>query len=401
LMFFLSTLGLLSPAIAAPTTQRAPAANGWNASVFDYARADDIVVERTTPTAAQVNFHSRPPQNAERPAELNDQAVAKPVTIGPVDVVRLRFGGAEDEMVTALLCTPKGKSGPFPLVIAVHGLGSNKAQVVGQVAPALAKQGFAVLAPDMPLHGERAGWPHALWENKDFIGAIRRHRQAVINVRQTIDLAETLPEVDVSRGVIFVGYSMGGPVAQLIWRRHRHLVDGLVLCATAADFTSPHLDERLLRAMDEMWRAAGPIRRSAQIGKQVVSQLLEVAPVSNQLLEALARHDDDALHGAGLAIGRFCSTEWVTGVDVPVVVLVTSRDRLVRPAQQWHLAALTQARTITVDAVHFAPFRQPELIAGAVTASCDSITQPTVRSRFRRAARLARRRLRSIVHVRS
>jgi dienelactone hydrolase len=210
LMFVLSTLGLLSPVIAGPpTTQRAPAVNGWNASAFDYARADDLVVERTTPTAAQVDFKSRPPQVADEPAVLNTTPGAKPVTVGPVDITRLRFKGFEDEMVTALLCTPTGKKGPFPLVIAVHGLKSNKAQVVGQIAPALAKQGFAVLAPDMPLHGERPGRPQGLWETKDFVGAIRRHRQAVINVRQTIDVAEQLPEVDVSQGVILAGYSMG------------------------------------------------------------------------------------------------------------------------------------------------------------------------------------------------
>ena len=210
LMFFVSTLGLLSPALAGtPTTQRAPAANGWNASAFDYARSDDLVVERTTPNAAQVNFKTRPPQKAEEPSALDTTAGAKALTVGPVDVTRLRFRGAENEIVTALLCTPAGKTGPFPLVIAVHGLGSNKAQIVGQVAPALAKQGFAVLAPDMPLHGERPGRAHALWEKQDIVGAIRRHRQAVINVRQTIDVAEQLPEVDVKRGVILAGYSMG------------------------------------------------------------------------------------------------------------------------------------------------------------------------------------------------
>jgi 3-oxoadipate enol-lactonase len=214
------------------------------------------------------------------------------------------------------------------------------------------------------------------------------------------DVAALLAVLGVRRA-IFVGYSMGGPVAQLIWRRHRHLVDGLVLCATAADFTSAHSDGPLLRAVDEMWRATEPIRRSTHIGKQVVSRLLEVAPIGNQFLEALARHDDEAIHGAGLAIGRFCSTEWITGVDVPVVVIVTSRDRLVRPAQQCQLAALIpRARTITLDAGHFAPFRQPELIASAVTASCDSITRPTVLSRLRRTFRLARRRLLGIVQMR-
>src|SRR6202022_3419586 len=38
--------------------------------------------------------------------------------------------------------------------------------------------------------------------------------------------------------VTAVGYSMGGPVAQLLWQRHPEAVDSLVLCATAARFSS-------------------------------------------------------------------------------------------------------------------------------------------------------------------
>ena len=35
---------------------------------------------------------------------------------------------------------------------------------------------------------------------------------------------------------VVAGYSMGGAVAQLVWRRHPSRVIGLVLCATAARF---------------------------------------------------------------------------------------------------------------------------------------------------------------------
>src|SRR4051794_17908277 len=49
------------------------------------------------------------------------------------------------------------------------------------------------------------------------------------------DCAATLEQLDTGP-VIAVGYSMGGPVAQLMWRRHRDLIDGLVLCATSAGF---------------------------------------------------------------------------------------------------------------------------------------------------------------------
>ena len=35
-----------------------------------------------------------------------------------------------------------------------------------------------------------------------------------------------------------VGYSMGGPIAQLIWRRHRQRIAGLVMCATSSHFST-------------------------------------------------------------------------------------------------------------------------------------------------------------------
>jgi 3-oxoadipate enol-lactonase len=35
-----------------------------------------------------------------------------------------------------------------------------------------------------------------------------------------------------------VGYSMGGPIAQLIWRQHPERVAGLVLCATSGYFVT-------------------------------------------------------------------------------------------------------------------------------------------------------------------
>ena len=50
----------------------------------------------------------------------------------------------------------------------------------------------------------------------------------------------------------FVGYSMGGPIAQLIWRRHPDRVAGLVLCATAADFTMTPERWPIVWALDEV-----------------------------------------------------------------------------------------------------------------------------------------------------
>ena len=38
------------------------------------------------------------------------------------------------------------------------------------------------------------------------------------------------------RTFVPVGYSMGGLIAQLVWRQHPRRVDGLVLCATSRNF---------------------------------------------------------------------------------------------------------------------------------------------------------------------
>ena len=181
----------------------------WLSTYFFYNRPNKIVVEETTPTKDQLSFHGRPPQLKKADAMLADSKQADPVKIGQVDIRRLRFKDADGDIVAALLCTPAGKAGPFPLAIAVHGLNSNKAQVCGQVAPALAKRGFAVLAPDMPVHGERPGNPRDLFDHKDWARALLLHRRAIIDIRQCIDVAETLGELDTRKGVVLAGYSMG------------------------------------------------------------------------------------------------------------------------------------------------------------------------------------------------
>jgi dienelactone hydrolase len=137
------------------------------------------------------------------------------MTVGPVHVVHLRFRDALGGVVPALLCTPAGKTGPFPLVIAVHGLTSNKAQVCAQVGPTLAAKGYAVLAADMPHHGERPGNPFDLVDGRHRKESFKLHRKAVTDVRQLIDLAEQRPDLDTSRGVVLVGYSMGSWISSL------------------------------------------------------------------------------------------------------------------------------------------------------------------------------------------
>src|SRR4051812_49284810 len=74
---------------------------------------------------------------------------------------------------------------------------------------------FRVLAPDLRGHGRGIRSP-------------RRFR-----IGDCADDAAALLDELGEGPVIAVGYSLGGPVAQMLWKRHPEKVRGLVLCATA------------------------------------------------------------------------------------------------------------------------------------------------------------------------
>jgi len=195
--------------------EAAPAAAtevGWDAKPFDYTRPQTLAVEETTPTAAQVGFWPRPPQAPADAPPPKATGPAQPLAVGPMNVVHLRFRDATGDIVPAILCTPKDREGPFPLVIAVHGLTSHKSQMVGMVGGALAAKGFAILAADLPCHGERPGMPLAILDPQR---SFENYRKAVIDVRQLVDIAEGRPEINHKTGVALMGYSLGSWVSSL------------------------------------------------------------------------------------------------------------------------------------------------------------------------------------------
>jgi dienelactone hydrolase len=191
---------------AEPATQ--PAAI-WDKRLFAYERPARVIVEETTPTDAQVAFFVRPPAVDEKTPEPKATGPAEPRVINNINVVHLLFRDATGDLVPALLCTPTGKPGPFPVVIATHGLASNKMQVCGQVAPALTQHGYAVLAADLPCHGERPGNPFEMVKADGGMKLFQLYRKAVVDNHQLMDIAEQLPELDTKKGFVLVGYSLG------------------------------------------------------------------------------------------------------------------------------------------------------------------------------------------------
>lgn len=193
---------------------RAADAPAWDSRLFDYNRPARLEVEESTPADAHVNFLLRPPRvDPQTPVRAGGPATRR--AVGDVDVVHLRFRNAEGSIVTALLCTPAKARGPLPVVIAVHGFLSNKTQVCYQMAPAFSRRGFAVLAADMPCHGERPGNPPDFVKVSDPVASYANFRDAVVTVRQLIDLAEERSDLDCSRGAALAGYSMGSWISSI------------------------------------------------------------------------------------------------------------------------------------------------------------------------------------------
>lgn len=176
-----------------------------------------------------------------------------------------------------------------------------------------------------------------------------------------------------------VGYSMGGPVAQLMWRRRREAVAGLVLCATAARFPVRQFNGAVgtlgAGAAAALSLVPASLRRT---GMNYATARWSAGGAADWATEEWARHDPTALVQAGMALARFDSTGWIGGVDVPTSVVVTERDMTVPTRRQRQLAALIPgARVFPVDGDHRACVDHPRAFVAALVQACESVRRAT------------------------
>jgi len=190
------------------------------------------------------------------------------------------------------------------------------------------------------------------------------------------DVAALIDQLDTGP-VIAVGYSMGGPIAQLLWRRHRDRVDGLVLCATAARFST----------RSEFYGPFGALGYGMALALSGVPATLRRQGFGLVMRNRMAhrgtapwaiaewqRNDPAALVQAGFALSRFDSTGWVGSIDVPASVVITTRDATVAPSHQWHLAqSIPGARGFPVAGNHRVCSEQPEIFVPTLVAACEAV----------------------------
>jgi 3-oxoadipate enol-lactonase len=181
--------------------------------------------------------------------------------------------------------------------------------------------------------------------------------------------------------VIAVGYSMGGPVAQLLWQRHRGVVAGLVLCATSCTFGGTARETLLFRLADGTAAVAGhlPLTSLTRAAVGALGRWRTLRGKGWWGFDEVARHDWAQIVEAGRELGRFDSRRWIVDVDVPSAVVVTDHDDVVPVHRQHDLARrLADATVHHVAGGHAVCTLEPGRFLPALLDACHTVTRQSL-----------------------
>jgi len=240
----------------------------------------------------------------------------------------------------------------------IHGVACTAELNWGKVFAPLAAH-FRVVAADLRGHGDgiRAGSRFRLEDCADDVAALA----AVLGTGK----------------FTAVGYSMGGIVAQLVYRRHASLLSGLVLCSTAGNVGSP---AQKLAAFALPAAAAGlrwnPVLQlvSAEVLGSALLGPIDDPATARWARAQLRRTTLVSAVSAIQAVCQFSSDGWISQVDVPTAVVVTTRDRIVSADRQLGLArAIAGASVHEVDADHALCITAPQVFAQTLLKACWSV----------------------------
>lgn len=174
-----------------------------------------------------------------------------------------------------------------------------------------------------------------------------------------------------------VGYSMGGTVAQLVWKRHAHRVSGLVLAATSGHFVS----ERKERVGFTVMAGIGALSRIVPSSvRESISHRLYVSRKTMTWEPWAAKeasgHEWRLILEAGAALGLYDSRKWLPQVDVPTAMIITNADHVVATERQRELAELVPNIFVqTIDADHDAVYARAEEFVPMLVNACLNVAE--------------------------
>ena len=269
-----------------------------------------------------------------------------PVELPPGSVIHVRGRGE-------LFVRDTGGDGPAVLLL--HGWMFSADLNFWRNYRALEQAGYRVLAVDHRGHGR----------------GIRSHEKFRLTDCSD-DAAALLRQLDTGPALL-VGYSMGGPIAQLMARDHADVVAGMVLCATSSQWKN--LRQQVL------WKGMAAVRLWLGLAPDFAWRNgLRLAgfpdhPITVWTTSELTRGASIDLAEAGRQLSEWDSRPWLADVTVPAAVVLTLKDAGVPPAHQRELADLLRAPVFEVDADHGAAISSHREFNAALIRALAAVTE--------------------------
>ena len=245
--------------------------------------------------------------------------------------------------------------GAGPTVLMLHGIGGGHLAFAPQVE-SFAARGYRAVAWDMPGYGLSAPI-----EPYTFKGL----------AQSSIALIEALLEADEQRGgVILLGHSMGGMVAQEVVARRPELVNRLILCGTSPSFGQPDGDwQRDFIARRTAPLAAG--QTMADLAQALVPQMIGpgALPEGVQLaVHCMSQINPSTYRRALEALVTFDRRANLARIHVPTLLLAGEHDRNAPPAVMKKMAGqIAASRYAEMPGIgHLQNLEAPEAFDGLV-----------------------------------
>jgi len=222
----------------------------------------------------------------------------------------------------------------------------------------------------------------ALAERVSFIAIDHRGHGRGLRTLETFVLEDAADDaVAVARElgvekVIVLGYSMGGPIALDVCHRHSDFVEGIIVQATALEWRATWRERvswRGLPFFGATLRSWAYPRYLRHVLPRIVPKHHVLAPYLPWLESEIQRGNPHTIVEAGRALSQYDARSWVSQLDKPAAVLITTKDRLVKPRKQRALATALNAEIRELPADHWCTWAEPDQFASLTVELVEAV----------------------------